>query len=788
MNRMCSAGGLRSAAIGLLAAIGLIGLPCANAQQLSPEDKAAALLNAARTAQNERNYPVAAEKYRAFLKEFAGTPRTNSARYGLAVILMEAPEKDYKQAVELLSQVAGAEMPEKAFAAYYLGVGLREQGYQLLARAARKEGSPKDFEAQAAGLFERALAQFVAAVPLLSATPPSTRPSAGELSLEAEWAAKSRCDQAEMLMRLGRGNQVVPLLEPWRKDPAFAKSRYKNQANYLLGYAYFSLKDYLAAGKCLGVLAPFNDPAIGVHARYLLARTHHMADERPEAIANYEGVLGGYDAERKAAEQALRNPQALRPDEKSRLEALLNSPAPDYVMRGCFHLASLFNEMGKIGDAQVRYQQFIQQFPKSPLAGEAQLRLGITHVQLKQFGEAMQRLQPLADNPQLGDQALLWIARGQISAADPANPQAVQQSLVQAIETLRRASERARQLASTDPSVLSRRGEILLEMGDTQHAAKMYKEAAATYQRIMSEAAAPELVEFALARQAAAYQLAGQCRESDEVCQRFATTYPKSSLLGEVLFRHAENAYLMAVATPAGQDEAKRLYTEATKCYQQVIDKFPDGTSTSLARQGLGTALYQLGQFENAAKALNAVPESERTGDLAGVSYLLADCNLRTLPAEAEDALSIARLLEQLKKIADQLQAFVQSQETSPQAPDALIKLGYCWQRTAAAIADPQEKQKTLASARQAYAVFGQKYQQHPLMAVAVMEDARCLAQLGDLGGAAGQLQRFMHPPLREHPVAPLALIRLGEYMRPRCAAEAVQILSQVRRSTRQRC
>ena len=44
----------------------------------------------------------------------------------------------------------------------------------------------------------------------------------------------------------------------------------------------------------------FSDPAFAVHARYLLARTHHLAEERPEASGLYEALLGDYEQQVKA--------------------------------------------------------------------------------------------------------------------------------------------------------------------------------------------------------------------------------------------------------------------------------------------------------------------------------------------------------------------------------------------------------------------------------------------------------------------------------------------------------
>ncbi len=90
---------------------------------------------------------------------------------------------------------------------------------------------------------------------------------------------------------------------PFVADPLWSKSRYRNLGRYYYGYASVLLKDNAAGQKTLSLLAPFNDPAFGTHARYLLARTHHLAEERAEATANYEGTIADYAEEQGGGDQ-----------------------------------------------------------------------------------------------------------------------------------------------------------------------------------------------------------------------------------------------------------------------------------------------------------------------------------------------------------------------------------------------------------------------------------------------------------------------------------------------------
>ena len=66
-----------------------------------------------------------------------------------------------------------------------------------------------------------------------------------------------------------------------------------------------------------------------------------------------------------------------------------------------------------------------------------------------------------------------------------------------------------------------RRGDILLELADTQQLAKQHKEAANTYNQLLNEKLLPAREEEILQRQIAAVHLAGDYNGSDQLCQRF---------------------------------------------------------------------------------------------------------------------------------------------------------------------------------------------------------------------------------------------------------------------------
>ncbi len=772
----------------LLLAVGNLPAPA----QVSPDQAAAMLLDSARKAYNDHNYSFAVTRFREFLGRFGNHKDAPAARYGLALALLGLPDKDYAGALEQLQQLAGNKnFSDHAHVLYYLGLAHRGLGTRELAQAIAKPQEANQRRAAAAQRFEEAGKQFAAALAAFTARAPQPAPDAKELPADLEWAARARCDEAEMLLRTRKPQEAQTLAAVFLKDLPWSKSRYRGLGLYYHGFAAYLLRDYLTAGRSLNQLTPFDDPTFGTHARYLLARVHHLADERAEAALHYEGVLHDYGTQKKAAAEALKRPDQFKnnPDEKARLEALVRDPVPEHVAQAGFFWGVLLYEDGRFGDALPRFTDFGKQFPASPLALEAQLRQGFCLVHLRQFADAVRTLQLLADKePRLADQALLFIGKAQAGAADPAKPAEYEQALKATLETFRRAAERAQQLANTDPGAKTGRGEVLLELADTQQLARQYKEAAATYGQILNEKILPQREEEILQRQITALHLAGDYNGSDQRCARFQQAYPKSPLLGAVLFRHAENAYFRALAVekdpnhPNRAQELTRLYDEAIRRYQTVVSRFPEAPTVATAQYGLALAHYRKGEFEKAQEILEKIPAPERSGELAVVSYALADCLMRLTPAKADDALAAGQVQEKLQAAVELLEGFIATQPRAAQTPDALLKLGYCHQRLAALTAQPQERNKVLGNARGVYERLIQQFPNHELRPQATLERAKCLALAGDVGGAVGELQRFRSDPLKNSGVAPLALLELATLLRgQKKPAEAADVLAQAR-------
>lgn len=250
------------------------------AAQLTNEQQADLLLNSARKAFNEKNYPFAAAKFREYLQRFGNLKDAAGARHGLALVLLEGADRKYAEARDLLQPVAANKnFPEHASAVYHLGVALRGLGVQELAIAQTKPQERAQRQQAALKFFDDAGKQFFAARLAFTARAGKLPPDQKELPPVLEWALRARCDEAEMLLRLGKGKEAQELTAPFVKEPVPVRSRFRDLGRYLHGFGSFLAKDYAAAETTLVMLAPFTHPVYGTHARYLLARTHHQADE-----------------------------------------------------------------------------------------------------------------------------------------------------------------------------------------------------------------------------------------------------------------------------------------------------------------------------------------------------------------------------------------------------------------------------------------------------------------------------------------------------------------------------
>jgi TolA-binding protein len=766
--------------------------------QVTPEQAAEMILNSARKSFNEKNYPVAGARFREFLTKFANHKDASSAKYSLALCLLESPERNFAEAQTLLKGLADLkDYPDLPSVQYHLGLALRNLGMLDLEVAQAKPNEAVQRRNQAQQRFQEALTPLGEAVKGFEAKAKSAPADAKELPIDLEWAARARCEQAEMFLRLQKPKEAQAVTVGFVKDPVLSKTKVNNQGRYFYAFASFLLKEYDLAQQTLTTLAPFSDLHWGNHARYLLARTHHLADERAEAALHYEGVLADYAINKKNALDLL-NKGKLDAVEKTAMDALARGPAPEHVVRATFYLGVLKYEAGNFGEALSRFADFPKLYPQSPLRNDAELRMGFCQVQMRAYPDAIKTLTPMIErDPALSDQVLFWLGKAQAGTADPSNQANYQKTMTMAIATLQQALARSQKLNQQDPTSLQRRAEILLEIADSQQHLKQYKEAAGTYGSLLRDKLLPVREEEVTQRLVTALHLAGDFDESDKQCKIFQEKFPKSTLLPAVMFSVAENSFFRTQAkektpsTPESAKELARLYGETAKILAGFIEKYPDYPKINVARYTLGLAYYRQGELDKAKDTLAKIPAADRDGELAVASYVIADCNFRQTPLRTEglDALEAGKVEEKLKIIVEQLDTFVAG-PIRAETGEALLKLGLAHQLLAGLQgqnpdkAQQAEKAKSVLAARNAYSrLLGKEFiGNNKLVPQANLELAKCMALSNDINGAIRTLQAFTNDPLKNSDPAPMAFIHLATLLRGQNKqAEAAALLARGR-------
>jgi tetratricopeptide (TPR) repeat protein len=746
----------------------------APAQPPTAEQQAEQLLTAGRKAYNDGNPQFAVEKLREYVQKYGGHKDAQAGRLALGLAYLDAPDRDLPKAIESLTPPASdANFPDRGLALYYLGTAHRGTGLKEIEQAIGKPNEmPQRVQAtiprftEAGKLFVMAREQF-------------------EKKNEPEWAARSRCDAAEMDLRCNRTKEARAHVEPFAKDAALAKSAFRQLGLYYHGTACFLLNDIPAAGKSLGQVAPFAQP-FGPHARYLMGRVHMTQGESAEAAAAFDAVLAEADKQKKAAVELLKQPDRFKSDpwEKARLTGLTQGQPPDYVSGAAFYGACLNYEAGKFGEALPKFQAFAKEYATSPLKDDAALRVGFCLVQTKSFEEAAKVLQPLTGVQRIADQAFYWLGKAQAGAAANAEkPEQMKQGLGAAVNSLRTAADRAGQLAGNDPDAKARRGEIMLELADTQLLAKQPRDAAGTYEAVFNEKTLPARQEEILQRMIAAFSLAGELPASESRIAAFKQQFPQSTLMPLVMFRGAENAFTRAADfKKQNNPEAKKAFADAAAKYQEVVAKFPEFDRVGRAKFGMALCHVAVEDWEKAAATMESIAATDRVGDLATVPYMLADCLIRTAPAKAEDALQDNILREKLTNAANLLDGFVASNPKAAETPDALLKLGLCYKRLGVQLAPGNERNEALNKSRGTYERLAKDFPQSVLVGSATLERAKVVALQGDRGGATNALRAFANDPLAKSPVAPLASVALATLLREQNQfPQAIEVMASAR-------
>ena len=404
-------------------------------QQLSPDDQAAQVLNGARARSTTASTtsPPTASGSSSPNTPITGTPPRR--RTGSGCRCCSSPPHDYTAAIDALQKAtAAADLPDRPFATYYLGLANRGVGNRSLAEIPSKPAEEKQLRDAARPKFEEAAKQFAAAQEAFEKQHKGVQvPEKGDLPADVEWAARARCDRCEMLLQTGKYKEAADASDAFQSDKVLARSRYRPLGLYHLGYAQFALKDYPAAGRASANWRRSGRTLARTPGSCSPAYTISQTSGRRRRPSTRRCSKGS--TQKKAAQEALRDPSKLDPERKARLEAIANGPVPDYVTRATFYAAVLQAEAGQFaeaGDARRRSPSSSRR-PRWALEAAAPPGMVPAAAEERPRGEqgpgAAARARAVRRPCRSGGSP-----RRDLAAADPNNPQAQEQAARDAVE------------------------------------------------------------------------------------------------------------------------------------------------------------------------------------------------------------------------------------------------------------------------------------------------------------------------------------------------------------------
>ena len=193
-----------------LAAALFLWTAAASAQTVPPDQAADMLLTSAKTAYNAKDFAFAAGRFREFLAKFGNHKDAAAAALRPGPVADRRPRQGLQRRRRTAPErwSTPKNLPDYPFYVYYLGLAQRGQGVKALAQIAAKPNEAPQLKDQARGRFDEAVKQFAAAVAAFAGRVKAPDPDAKELPVDLEWAARARCDVAEMQLRLLRPKEA----------------------------------------------------------------------------------------------------------------------------------------------------------------------------------------------------------------------------------------------------------------------------------------------------------------------------------------------------------------------------------------------------------------------------------------------------------------------------------------------------------------------------------------------------------------------------------------------------
>jgi len=626
------------------------------------EDRESALLfNTASRFYRLKNWRDAGRTFQEFLERFPRHEDSAEARFAAGYCLNRLG--DHTAAVKLLRlAVRDENTPWQADANFYQGRsqealatearGNEEERARRLAAAAESYG-------QAAALYRKLSLGRGGSEAGAEAKKKTEAQIKDDRSRNRNLSVLAIGAQGEALYQANRyedsGRVLEVLLE---EQTSLSDSPYYQRGVYILGLARHAVaRDndprpgaFSEARRALSVAADsrYAEEALWEKSAYLLARLAHQDGELDEAVEVYGQVIerGGDRASEASCHRGI---------------ALFETQDPK-----------------RLEQARKELSVFLEENPRHELTPKARYYAALCAFDLKDYDEAVVGFEAATDGSEFAGRALL--RQGQaLLLKDKPDAALAAKVLGEAVETLRKEAA-----AQPDGSVTRRKiaeslywraDALVADSGASVEAASVFSEVHTSFADV-----SPELAEKALYQEARTLYLAG------EYARGAATSAAYRERYSEKAGFHAESLLLSAKCAfhaPAGTIP-ESLRREGPRFYREAGAALSDPSEARWARYMSGVALYFLGDYPEAAEALDAVARESTEGAPAGeppfpeLTFYLAD----SLSQQPRQSVASSADRERWKRASslytDYLRRASRSDSPATHVPNALVNLGLC--------------------------------------------------------------------------------------------------------------
>ena len=463
---------------------------------------------------------------------------------------------------------------------------------------------------------------------------------AGRLSFSQEIQEEARFNHAKLQLDQNNGADAVKELTAFLKQ--YLNSKFENEANELVGEAYFASNNYPAAIAYIEGLKKRTPKINATYQRltYNQGVNDFNAERYPQSVANLDKSLKfPVDNELQQAAQFWKGEAysaGKQYDTAIPIYASVSKSGSAYAAKSLYGLGYAYYNKKEYGNAASYFRDFVSKGAGADIAPQIQdatIRLADSYLATKQYDNALRFYdQAISQNAADKDYAsyqkavtLSYLGRDsdaksqfdQVQRQYP-NSRFVDEALFQranvdfekgtyqvAIQGFTKLIQ-DKPTSSLIPAALLKRA---IAYGNIQQ----YDPAVADYKRILDNYGDSEQAQSALLGIQNALSDAGRPEEFSQVLGQYKKTNPGSTDVERVQFENARNIY------------ANGKYDQAIQSFQTFMQEYPNSPNTNEARYYVAESYRQANDATNALRFYNMVIADNKSDYVVRAATRAAD-------------------------------------------------------------------------------------------------------------------------------------------------------------------